>query len=281
MTEREVSLIPSLEPNIPKVLTSIETLRAKLSSTKALGAIISRLIAYHDESDALSLKGSGETLETQRSKLQQLRQARLILKRVDTTLFKAEKETFSKLARNLNIEMAVLRRDLKAARNNLTHLEETSGELQSVSQGIEQLARRYCRLDPGAKRCPLCGAMHKEGLKSRLPSRRGAGVGGSALQEASALESKIKNRLSLLDKKKKNLTMLREASSIVLSHRQVVSISVKEVTRVVTNTVEQAASISDAITELQAKRRRLKTKGFTEEDLLELSRLALEVGMGT
>jgi exonuclease SbcC len=89
-------------------------------------------------------------------------------------------------------------------------------------------------------------------------------------RELGVVVSREERKIASLEVQQDSLTLLREAARAVLSREKVQSLPAREVAKVVSQMCRRSTVLSEAVREQEAKMRRLRARGFTEEELTDL-----------
>lgn len=260
-----------------KTSEAFDKAKDKKNSAEAQLQLLNKLLAYHDEPGAFLLKGSEAALKTRKAKLEQLKAAQALVKRIDTKPFEETSATFDVLDKEHEGELAKQRKLVSQKRKKITELQTQFGEIKALVEEIKGLGEHLCELKPDTKECPLCGAPYEQGLLGRIASRKTGAVMDASLREMTTAFAHDEKQLAALQKQTHELGQLREAASLVLQPNELRLRPLKFFVQTFSTIGEQIDSERTAIDELSAKQKRLKLRGHTEGELNDLLSEAVDI----
>lgn len=261
--------IAGVQEEVAKIGTSLEKTEARIQAGERELEVLSRLLEYHNERDAMTLLGSGKALSAAATRLSQMEEALRVLRSVDLSPYASIRITPQQFIQKQAEDMREARQTLRALQARLQPLQSRIGEINSLIEEIRGMGRHYCEIAPGNNDCPLCGA-HYDQLAERIAELEVTASVDEALRELSDQVAQQQERVRKAEGESETFAKVRRAAELVLGQEKATSTRVETIVGSLENLSEQIATARAAESELRGLITKLRIAGYEEEELEQL-----------
>lgn len=149
-----LKVIMEKQSSAEKAAEVFEKSKENLASAELEMKIFGRLQDYHDEPDAVSLKGCAAAILASQAKVEELKQAAALMRGVNTKVFEETTTSLEAFSQEQRIELAKQRRVVTQRRKNIAELQAKFGAIKALVEQIKGLGRHFCETHPDSKDCP-------------------------------------------------------------------------------------------------------------------------------
>lgn len=254
-----------------KAIDAIEKLKEKATSVNVRLELLKRIIGFHDEPEGFSLRGLGKSISSTQTRLESLQEAARLLRGIETTPFETSAAKLDELIGTHSTQIKTQERATVEKRKRLSQMQGRVGEIRTLVSQIKTLGKEFCDLDPQAAACPLCETEYTKGeLLNRIKKVLTGSDDDSRLRELNAEVAEAEAALKKLQRTVNDLKSFREAADLVLRQSHLESMTVETIVRKLAPLADDVSEEKEKLTKLAQTQKRLRTRGFTEEELDEL-----------
>ena len=123
---------------------ALEKSKAKLAAYELELKAIAKVLAYHDEPDAFSLRGLTSSIQAAEHRLETLREASRLVDGIDMKVFEEASATPDVFSGELNEELKTQREIIARGKRRIAEFEARVGNVKSLIIQIKSIGQHYC-----------------------------------------------------------------------------------------------------------------------------------------